>query len=75
MGPGYFVLALLGCDDAEMMCREARIVEAHYLSAAACMAAINTQLAANSDLAFPVIMGRCQPASPQMAERPKAPAG
>jgi hypothetical protein len=75
MGPGYFVLALLGCDDAGLMCHDARIAEAHYLSAAECMAAINTQLEANSDLAYPVIMGRCQPASPQMAERKKDRAG
>ena len=71
MGPGFFVLALLGCDDAEMMCREARVLDTHYVSAAECMAAVQTQLSANSDLDFPVIMGKCQPASPQMAARKK----
>lgn len=75
MGPGYFVLALLGCDDAEQMCREARVLEARYESAAQCMAALSAQLPANSDLAYPVIMGRCQPASPQMAERDNEAAG
>jgi hypothetical protein len=75
MGPGYFVLALLGCDDAGLACHEARLADTHYQSAAECLAAITTQLEANSDLAYPVIMGRCQPASSQMAERRKAPAG
>ena len=75
MGPGYFVLALLGCDDAGLTCHEARIVDARYESGASCMAALNGQLEANSDLAYPVIMGRCQPASPQMAERKKDRAG
>ena len=71
MGPAYFVLAVLGCADAETMCQEVRVVEARYQSAAACMAAMSTQLSENSDLAFPVLMGRCRPASPQMADRHK----
>jgi len=75
MGPGFFVLALLGCDDAEMMCREARVLDTHYVSAAECMAAMQTQLSANSDLDFPVIMGKCQPAGPQMAARKNDRAG
>jgi len=75
MGPGFFVLALLGCDDAETMCREARVLDTHYVSAAECMAAMQTQLSANSDLDFPVIMGKCQPTSPQMVERKKDRAG
>lgn len=75
MGPGFFVLALLGCDDSALMCREARVLDAQYQTAAQCMAAIQTQLPANSDLAYPVIMGKCQPVSPQMAERQKEPAG
>ena len=75
MGPAHFVLAVLGCGDAETMCREVRIVEARYQSAAECMAAMNDQLSANSDLAFPVLMGRCRPASPQMAEGKKDRAG
>lgn len=75
MGPGFFVLALLGCDDSALMCREARVLDTHYISAAECMASMQTQLSANSDLAYPVIMGRCEPASPQMAERKKDRAG
>ncbi len=75
MGPGFFVLALLGCDDSELMCREARVLDTHYVSAAECMASMQTQLSANSDLAYPVIMGRCEPANLQMAERKNNPAG
>lgn len=75
MGPAFFVLALLGCDDSALMCREARVLDMHYISAAECMASMQTELSANSDLAYPVIMGRCEPASPQMAERKKDRAG
>lgn len=69
MGPGYFVLALLGCDDAAVTCTEARVLNVRYDSVAECLAATSTQLPANSDLSFPVIMGRCKPASVQMADR------
>jgi hypothetical protein len=75
MGPAYFVLAVLGCSDAETACREVRLVDVHYQNAPACMAAMDEQLSRNSDIAYPVVMGRCQPASPQMAERSKTPAG
>jgi len=46
MGPAYFVLAVLGCGDAETMCREVRVVDARYQSAAECMAAMNDRLRA-----------------------------
>ena len=75
MGPAYFVLAVLGCSDAETACREVRIVDARYENAPACMAAMNDQLSRNSDIAFPVVMGRCRPESPQMAESRKDRAG
>lgn len=75
MGPAYFVLAVLGCGDTETACREVRVVNVRYESAAACMAAMPAQLSENSDLAFPVVMGRCRPESPQMAERSKGRAG
>jgi hypothetical protein len=75
MGPAYFVLAVLGCGDAETMCREVRVVDARYQSAAECMAAMDAKLGENTDLAFPVLMGRCRPGSPQMAEGKKDRAG
>lgn len=75
MGPAYFVLAILGCSDSETACREVRVMDAHYENAPACMAALNETLLQNSDIAFPVVMGRCRPASPQMADRRNRRAG
>lgn len=69
MGPAYFVLAVLGCGDAETACREVRVLDTHYENGPACMASINDQLIRNSDIAYPVVMGQCRPASPQMADR------
>lgn len=69
MGPGLFVLALIGCGDGETMCREVRIVNVSYPSEAACATAIVSQLEANMDLAYPILMARCQPRAARMARR------
>ena len=60
MTPLYFVVAILGCGDGSVDCREARIAPARYETMAQCKADLVQQLARNSDVPFPVIGADCR---------------
>lgn len=62
MEPILFVMAILGCGESDAPCREVRVDRARYRSEASCMAATEAALMRSSDLAFPTIVARCQPA-------------
>lgn len=64
----YFVLAILGCGDAQASCSEARVEPARYQSAAQCRAALPVALARHTDLDFPVISAACRANGPMMAK-------
>lgn len=61
MGPAFYVMAILGCADDAIACREVRMVETRYISADACSLAISTMLEMNSDLSFPTLVAQCRP--------------
>lgn len=75
MGPAYYIMAILGCGDAQAACEEVRIAPAHYATADACTAASATALYENSDISFPVVMAECRPANRSMAARDAKPRG
>jgi hypothetical protein len=75
MGPAFYVLAILGCGDSETACQQVRVSEAQFASADACAAASSQLLLDSSDLAFPVIMGECRPASRASAQKDGSPRG
>jgi len=60
MTPMFFVVAILGCGDGSGQCTEARVVPARYETLAQCRAALPQQIAANTDISFPVIGGDCR---------------
>lgn len=60
MGPAFYVMAILGCGDGGVMCRDARLLEARYVSADACAVAMAAMLTANSDLPFPTLVAECR---------------
>lgn len=62
MEPVYFIMAILGCSDAETMCQQVRVAPATYASREACAAATGEMLIANSDIAYPVVMSQCRAA-------------
>jgi hypothetical protein len=62
MGPGYFIIAILGCADGSSACTPAATVPTHYSSQSACSAGINDALLAYSDLDFPTLVGECRAA-------------
>jgi hypothetical protein len=69
----YFVMAILGCADDGMACRQERVEPVRYQSAAACQAAVTTALNRNTDLAYPVIGASCERRDRQFAEAKSSP--
>ena len=60
MEPLFYVMAIMGCADGNVQCTEARVVPVRYHSMAECRAALPAQLAANTDVSFPMIGAACR---------------
>lgn len=69
MGPGYFIIAILGCADGSAACTPLATVPARYESAEACAAATTQALIANSNFDFPTIVAECRAAKAPAAAR------
>jgi hypothetical protein len=67
MGPATFLMAIMGCGEADAQCQQVRVAPVRYESQAACQAASEDQLARVSDLAFPVVVAECRPATARSA--------
>jgi hypothetical protein len=59
MGPGIFLIAIMGCGEGDGPCRQVRMLEARYASQAACSAATEAAVTQNSDVDYPVVVARC----------------
>lgn len=72
MGPGYYVIAILGCADGSAGCVPVATVPRHFESEAACAAATPAALAGNSDLDFPTLVAQCRGVTrPAAASEPR----
>lgn len=71
----YFVMAIMGCGDAGVECRQARIEPVRYQNAAQCQAAMAGALMRNSDLSFPVVQAACERRGTAWAEAGRRPQG
>ena len=60
MGPGYFVIAIMGCADGSAACQPVATDPTRYESQATCAAATGDALARNSDLDFPTLTAECR---------------
>ena len=69
MGPGFFVIAILGCADGSTGCAPVATMPTRYESREACDAATGRALADNSDFDFPTLLAECRPAKAPAAER------
>lgn len=61
MGPGYFVIAILGCADGGTACTPVATLQNHYATQAQCTDAASTALEENSNFDFPTLLARCRP--------------
>lgn len=68
MGPGYFVIAILGCADGGTACTPVATLQTHYATRAECSAATSSALEENSNFDFPTLLARCRGASARTAE-------
>ena len=69
MGPGFYVIAILGCADGSAGCAPVATLPTRYESREACAAATAPALAANGDFDFPTLLAECRPAKAPAAER------
>ncbi len=62
MGPGYFVIAILGCADGGSACTQVATLQTRYENQAQCSASTAAALEANSNFDFPTLLARCRQA-------------
>lgn len=67
MGPGYFIIAIMGCSDGAAACTPVMTVPTRYESESACSAATAEALVANSNFDFPALLAVCRPAGRRAA--------
>ena len=63
MGPGFFIIAILGCADGSAACTPVATMPTRYESRSACAAATGSVLAGSTDFDFPTILAECRPGS------------
>jgi hypothetical protein len=62
MGPGIFLIAIMGCGDGDAACKQVRLLETRYQSRAECLAASEASLIANANVDYPEVVAQCVPA-------------
>ncbi|HEY0130300.1 MAG TPA: hypothetical protein VGB57_02760 [Allosphingosinicella sp.] len=71
MGPAIFIIAIMGCGEADAPCQQVRTLEPRYESQAACTAATDAAATQNSDVDYPVVVAQCVSAGAP-AEAPRS---
>ncbi len=69
MEPVLYIMAILGCSDAETQCARIGTAPVAYATADACANAAPQILMDNSDAAYPVVMTQCHPTEAKLALR------
>jgi acyl-CoA synthetase (AMP-forming)/AMP-acid ligase II len=72
MGPGFFVIAILGCADGGTSCTPLTILQTRYATEAECTDAAGAALIENSQFDFPTLLARCRPGQAKSAEAIKS---
>ncbi len=62
MGPAFYVMAILGCGEADTACEPVATVATQYQSAEACNAATASAIEKHSDALYPVVVAQCRSA-------------
>ena len=70
MGPGFYVIAILGCGDGSAACAPVATLPTRYESRDACQAATADALMTSGEFDFPTLLAQCRPALAPAAERP-----
>ena len=59
MGPGIFLIAIMGCGDGDAPCKQVRLLDTHYQNRAECLAASEAALVANANIDYPSVVAQC----------------
>ena len=68
MGPGYFVIAILGCADGGSACTPVATLQTQYATEAQCVADTGAALIDNSNFDYPTLVARCRPTETKSGE-------
>jgi len=60
MGPGYFVIAIMGCADGGSACTPVATLQTRYATESQCSAATTAALEANTNFDYPTLVARCR---------------
>jgi hypothetical protein len=69
MGPAFYVMAILGCGEAETACEPVANVATQYQSADACNAATAAAIEKHMDALYPVVVAQCRRAGNEIANK------
>ena len=69
MGPAFYVMAILGCGEAETACEPVANVATQYQSAEACNADTTAAVEKHLDTLYPVVVAQCRKAGTQTANK------
>jgi hypothetical protein len=72
MSSALFILAILGCGEAEAECRQVAVADTVYQSAEACTAQTGQMVAAYQEIQYPVVVAECRPANARPASQIRA---
>lgn len=67
-GSALYVLAILGCGEADDACRQVSVAETRYQSFEACVADTAGAVERNANLPYPVIVAQCRRADQQLSD-------
>ena len=68
MGPGYFIIAILGCADGGSSCTPVATLQTRYATEAQCTAATGAALIDNSNFDYPTLVARCSSGTTKSAD-------
>jgi len=70
MSAAFYIMAILGCGEADAACEAVATVPARYESREACNAATEDALASHGgDMMFPVVIAQCRKAGEPIAQQ------
>lgn len=67
MGPVFYVMAILGCGEADTACQQVGVAQAQYATVEECNAATGNEVEQRMDLAYPVIVAQCHRADQKVS--------
>ncbi len=59
MGPGIFLIAIMGCGEGDSACRQVRLLDTQFQSRVECVAASEQALTRNTDVDYPTVIAQC----------------